>query len=87
MVQWHDGETAADNNRVDPANGIDQRGVFLVRDAECLKGALEAMDQVDSQGEDTDEIDEDEPDILEGDIDTAVDILDGFVVAGIGDHR
>lgn len=87
MVQWHDGETAADNNRVDPANGIYQRGIFLVGDTEGLKSALEAMDQVDSQGEDTDEIDEDEPDILEGDIDTAVDILDGFVVAGIGDHR
>lgn len=55
-------------------------------DAEGLEGALEAVDQVDGQGEDADEIDDDDPDILEGDIDAAVDILDGFFVAGVGDH-
>ena len=86
MVQGHDSETAADQDCIDPADGIDQRGVFLVSDAEGLEGALEAMDQVDGQGEDTDQVDDDDPDILEGYIDAAVDVLDGFVVAGIGDH-
>ena len=86
MVQGHDGETAADQDCIYPADGIDQRGVFLVCDAEGLEGALEAMDQVDGQGEDADQVDDDDPDILEGDIDTAVDVLDGFIMAGIGDH-
>ncbi len=86
MVQWHDGKTAANSDRIDPADDVDGRGVFLVGDAEGLKGALEAMDQVNGEGQDTDEVDEDKPKVLEGYIDAAVDILDSFVVAGIGDH-
>ena len=87
MVQWHDCKTTADHNRIDPADDIDGRGVFLMGDAQGLKGALEAMDQVDGQGEDTDEIDSDKPDILKGYIDAAVDVLDGFFMAGVIDHR
>ena len=33
MIQWHDGEARADRDRVDPAEGIDQRGVFLMRES------------------------------------------------------
>ena len=46
MVQWHDGKACADRDRVDPAEGVDQGGVFPVREAQCLEGALEAMDKV-----------------------------------------
>ncbi len=87
MVQRHDCKTAANSDRIDPADDIDGRRVFLVGDAESLKGALEAMDQVNGECQDTYEVDEDKPEILKGYIDAAVDILDGFVVAGIGDHR
>ncbi len=86
MVQRHDCKTAANSDRIDPADDVDGWGVFLVSDAEGLKGALEAMDQVNGEGQDTDEIDKDKPEVLKGYIDAAVDILDGFVVAGIGDH-
>ena len=86
MVQWHDRKTAANSDRIDPADDVDRRGVFLVGDAEGLKGTLEAMDQVNGEGQDTDEVDEDKPETLESYIDAAVDILDSFVMAGIGDH-
>ena len=81
MIQRHDRETAADHDRIDPTDDVDGLGVFLVGDAESLEGALKAVDQVDSQGEDADKVDDDDPDILEGDIDAAVDILDSFVMA------
>ncbi len=39
-----------------------------------------------ARASDADEVDGDDPYFLEGDIDAAVDILYGFVVAGVGDH-
>ena len=86
MIQWHDSEARADRDRVDPAEGVDQRGIFLVCEPQRLEGALEAVDQVEAQGGDTDEVDSHEPQLLEGDVNSAVDILYRFVVAGIGDH-
>ena len=44
------------------------------------------MHQVDGQCEDPYEVNGDQPDLLEGDVDAAVDVLDGFVMAGISDH-
>jgi hypothetical protein len=86
VVQGHDRKTCGDGDRVDPADRIDQWRIFLVAASEGLEGALEAVDQVYGQGEDTDEVDGHDPDFLEGDIDAAVDILHGFVMAGVGDH-
>ena len=86
VVQRHDGKARADRDRVDPAEGVDQRGVFLVCESQCLEGALKAVDQVEAEGGDADQVDGYEPEFLEGDIDSAVDILYGFVVAGVGDH-
>ena len=86
VVQGHDRKTCGDGDRVDPADRIDQWRIFLVAASECLEGALEAVDQVYGQGEDTDKVDGHDPYFLEGDIDAAVDILHGFIMAGVGDH-
>ena len=86
MIQWHQCKTTADHDRINPANDVDGCGIFLMGDAECLKRTLKAVDQVDCQGKDSDQVNDDEPEVLKGDIDAAVDILDSFVVAGIGDH-
>ena len=86
MIQWHERETSADHDRIDPSDGVDQWGVFLVVDPERLERALEAMDQVNCQRKNANEINGDQPELLEGDIDTAVNILDGFVMTRVGDH-
>ena len=86
MVQRHKGKTSADHNRINPTKDVDRCGIFLMGYPECLEGTLKTMDQVDCQGKDTDQVNDDEPEILEGDIDAAIDILDGFIMAGIGDH-
>jgi len=55
-----------------------------VGDAQGLEGALEPVYEMYGQGKDADEIDNDDPEFLEGDIDAAVDILYGFFMAGVG---
>ena len=61
MIQWHDGKARADRDRVDPAKGVDQRGIFLVCESQRLESALETVDQVEAQGGDADEVDGDQP--------------------------
>ena len=61
VIEGHDGKSAADQDGIDPADDIDGRTVFLVCDTEGLEGALEAVDQVEAQGGDADEVDGDQP--------------------------
>jgi len=86
MIQWHERETSADHNRIDPSNGVDHWSVFLVVDAERLERALKAMHQVNGERKHSDEVDGHQPELLESNIDPAVDVLDGFVMARVSDH-
>ncbi len=87
MIEGHDGKTAADQDCIDPANDVDGRAVFFVFDAQCLESALKTVDQVYCEGEYADEVYDHHPGFLKGDVDAAVDILYGFVMAGVGHHR
>lgn len=86
MVEGHDRKTAADQDCIDPADDVDGRAVFLMCDAQGLESALETVDQVYCEGDYTYEVYDDDPGLLEGDVDAAVDILYGFVMARVSHH-
>ncbi len=86
MIEWHDRESAADQDGIDPSDRIDERSVFFMIDAQGLKGALETMDEVNGEGKNTDEIEGYNPYFLESYIDPAIDILNSFVMSGVGNH-
>lgn len=86
MVQWHECESSADHDRIDPTNGVDQWSVFPVIDAQGLERALETMNQVNSEGKNTDKIDGYQPELLESDVDATINVLDGFIMTRVGDH-
>ena len=86
MIQWHEGKTTTDHDRINPSDDVDRSRIFLMGYPEGLKGALKAMDQVDRKSKHSDQVNDDEPKILKGDIDTAINVLDGFVMTGVGDH-
>ena len=87
MIERHDRKSTADQDGIDPSNCIDQRSVFFMVDAQGLKGTLKSMYEVNRQGKYSDEINGHDPDLLEGYIDPAVDILNCFIMSGVGDHR
>lgn len=87
MVQGHDGKAGGSDDGIHPADGADGGSVFFMTDSQGLESALETVDEVDAEDNRTDDIDKDEPPLLEGDVDAAIDILDGFGMAGVGDHR
>lgn len=83
MVKGHDGKSATDQDGVDPSDHVDGRRIFFMVDPQGLKGALESVDEVDGKCEYADQIRRHDPDLLESDIDAAVDVLNGFIVTRI----
>lgn len=61
VVERHDRKSRADDDRVDPSDGIDERGIFFMGQTQGLEGTLKTMDQVHGQGQDANEVDNDDP--------------------------
>ena len=86
MVQGHDGKAGGSGNGIHPTDRADGRGVFFMIDSQGLESALETVNEVDAEGDGADDIDEDEPPLLERNVDATIDILYSFGMAGISDH-
>ena len=86
MVQGHDRKSDTYSNGEDPSGRFNERGVFLMIQAECLESALKTVNEVKRQCDHADHVDDYDPEFLEGDIDAAVNVFDGFIVARIVDH-